>query len=114
MFCRFRLAHILARFLDVAYFWCSSACRYYLDMHVIEMGTRPLVKTAARLFRELCYSNKSQLMAGIICAGWDSAKGGQVRARLVDYGRVVRWTAPRWCHHCNLWFLVENRWFLIR
>lgn len=56
-------------------------CRYYLDMHVIEMGTPPLVKTAARLFRELCYSNKSQLMAGIICAGWDSAKGGQVRAR---------------------------------
>lgn len=54
-------------------------CRYYLDMHVIEMGTPPLVKTAARLFRELCYSNKSQLMAGIICAGWDSARGGQVR-----------------------------------
>lgn len=63
-------------------------CRYYLDMHVIEMGTPPLVKTAARLFRELCYSNKSQLMAGIICAGWDSAKGGQVRARLFDCGRV--------------------------
>lgn len=48
-------------------------------MHVIELGTPPLVKTAARLFRELCYSNKSQLMAGIICAGWDSSKGGQVR-----------------------------------
>lgn len=56
----------------------SDYVRYYLDMHVIEMGTPPLVKTAARLFRELCYSNKSQLMAGIICAGWDSAKGGQV------------------------------------
>lgn len=59
--------------------FCFPLFRYYLDMHVIEMGTPPLVKTAARLFRELCYSNKSQLMAGIICAGWDSAKGGQVR-----------------------------------
>ncbi|OSX71402.1 hypothetical protein BU14_0537s0010 [Porphyra umbilicalis] len=56
----------------------SDYVRYYLDMHVVEMGTPPLVKTAARLFRELCYSNKTQLMAGMICAGWDSAKGGQV------------------------------------
>lgn len=75
--------------------FCFRPCRYYLDMHVIEMGTPPLVKTAARLFRELCYSNKSQLMAGIICAGWDSAKGGQVRARgwsivVVSFGARLR------------------------
>lgn len=81
-------------------------CRYYLDMHVIEMGTPPLVKTAARLFRELCYSNKSQLMAGIICAGWDSAKGGQVRARdclVVDVSRRELLRASGvWSSRCRL------------
>jgi len=73
-----RRAFFSGLFLCTRLLWLSPR-RYYLDMHVIEMGTPPLVKTAARLFRELCYSNKSQLMAGMICAGWDSAKGGQVR-----------------------------------
>ncbi|KAJ7393230.1 Proteasome subunit beta type-6 [Desmophyllum pertusum] len=29
-------------------------------------------------FREICYSNRDQLTAGIICAGWDKREGGQV------------------------------------
>ncbi|CDF32448.1 Proteasome subunit beta type [Chondrus crispus] len=56
----------------------SDYVRYYLSMHDIELGEDPDVDTAAKLFRELCYHNKGQLMAGIIVAGWDKHKGGQV------------------------------------
>merc|ERR1711991_51953 len=52
--------------------------RYYLEMHGIEIGELPQVATAASLFRKLCYENKNNLMAGIICGGWDPVKGGQV------------------------------------
>lgn len=38
----------------------------------------PLVETAANVFRELCYNYRDSLMAGILVAGWDSRKGGQV------------------------------------
>eukprot|EP00123_Amoebidium_parasiticum_P022567 comp9011_c0_seq1/m.4204 comp9011_c0_seq1/g.4204 ORF comp9011_c0_seq1/g.4204 comp9011_c0_seq1/m.4204 type:complete len:217 (-) comp9011_c0_seq1:35-685(-) len=52
--------------------------KYYLSMHTVELGEQPLVATAANLFRLLCYGNREQLMAGIICAGYDKKKGGQV------------------------------------
>lgn len=38
----------------------------------------PKVSTIANLFREICYQNKQNLMAGIIVAGWDKYHGGQV------------------------------------
>ena len=44
----------------------------------IEMGGPPLVKTVAKVFREICYANRDDLTAGIICAGWDKSEGGQV------------------------------------
>lgn len=51
-------------------------------MHVlypsIEIGENVEVKTAASLFREMCYGYRDQLSAGIICAGWDKRNGGQV------------------------------------
>jgi len=56
----------------------SDIVKYYLDMHSIELGEPPLVKTAASLFQELCYNNKDRLLAGIICAGWDRLQGGSV------------------------------------
>lgn len=56
----------------------SDYVRYYLSMHDIELGEDPDVATASKLFRELCYHNKGQLMAGIIVAGWDRHEGGQV------------------------------------
>lgn len=56
----------------------SDYVRYYLSMHDIELGEDPDVATAARLFRELCYQNKANLMAGIIVGGYDAHKGGQV------------------------------------
>lgn len=37
------------------------------------------MKTAAMLFRNLCYERRDEASAGIICAGWDEREGGQVR-----------------------------------
>jgi len=51
---------------------------YHLNFHKMETGEAPLVKTAANIFRELCYSYRDQLTAGIICAGYDKEDGGQV------------------------------------
>eukprot|EP01125_Pyxidicula_operculata_P000271 TRINITY_DN10346_c0_g1_i1.p1 TRINITY_DN10346_c0_g1~~TRINITY_DN10346_c0_g1_i1.p1 ORF type:complete len:219 (+),score=46.32 TRINITY_DN10346_c0_g1_i1:50-706(+) len=52
--------------------------KFYLDMHAVELGELPLVKTAASLVQRMCYANKSQLLAGMIIGGWDPEKGGQV------------------------------------
>eukprot|EP00038_Savillea_parva_P007766 m.172396 g.172396 ORF g.172396 m.172396 type:complete len:224 (-) comp13529_c0_seq1:688-1359(-) len=51
---------------------------YHLDMHSVQTGGPPLVETAANVFRQICYSNRDGLSAGIICAGYDDIKGGQV------------------------------------
>ncbi|XP_071451234.1 proteasome subunit beta type-6 [Hetaerina americana] len=51
---------------------------YHLEFHEIELGEPPLVATAANVFRELCYNYRDTLTAGIIVAGWDKRKGGQV------------------------------------
>lgn len=44
----------------------------------MELGEEPLVEAAASVFRELCYNYRDSLMAGILIAGWDRKKGGQV------------------------------------
>ena len=49
----------------------------------VELEQPPLVKTAANVFRHFCYRYRDQLMASIICAGWDKIEGGQVSDRLV-------------------------------
>ena len=51
---------------------------FILWYHSIELGEEPLVNTAASLFRQICYEYRDSLVAGIICAGWDKKKGGQV------------------------------------
>ncbi|CAL7951542.1 unnamed protein product [Xylocopa violacea] len=56
----------------------SDIVAYHLSLHKMELGTEPLVETAANVFRELCYNYRDSLMAGILVAGWDSRKGGQV------------------------------------
>jgi len=48
------------------------------------MGEQPLVKTVANVFREICYANRDQMTAGIICAGWDKRQGGQVECSHID------------------------------
>lgn len=44
----------------------------------MELGEPPMVETGAAVFRELCYNYRDSLMAGILVAGWDRKKGGQV------------------------------------
>ena len=56
----------------------SDYVTYFMAGHKMEMGKAPKVQTAANVFRELCYTNKNMLMAGILVAGWDPIKGGQV------------------------------------
>ncbi|RLN83921.1 hypothetical protein BBJ28_00021464, partial [Nothophytophthora sp. Chile5] len=56
----------------------SDYVRYFLSSHAVDLGRLPKVHTAANLFRSLCYNNKDRLLAGIIVAGWDPVKGGQV------------------------------------
>jgi len=56
----------------------SDIVKYYLDIQSIESGSSPSVQIAASLFQQFCYNNKDNLLAGIICAGWDSSRGGSV------------------------------------
>ena len=56
----------------------ADVVKYQLELHSIETGEASRVSTAANMFKSICYSNREQLSAGIICAGWDKYKGGQV------------------------------------
>lgn len=44
----------------------------------MELGEPPLVEIGASVFREMCYNYRDSLTAGILVAGWDKRKGGQV------------------------------------
>merc|ERR1719382_1433242 len=50
----------------------------YLGQHAVELGKLPTVNTAANLFKLIAYNNKDRLLAGLIIAGWDEKRGGQV------------------------------------
>ena len=50
----------------------------WLSIFRMETGEEPLVRTAASVFRNLCYNNRDNLSAGILVAGWDKREGGQV------------------------------------
>mmetsp|Transcript_15630 Transcript_15630/g.23528 ORF Transcript_15630/g.23528 Transcript_15630/m.23528 type:complete len:230 (-) Transcript_15630:260-949(-) len=54
--------------------------RHYLCSHALEAERPPLVSTAASLCKRICYSNKDQLLASLIIAGWDPVDGGSVFA----------------------------------
>uniref|UniRef100_A0A3Q2P686 Proteasome 20S subunit beta 6 n=1 Tax=Fundulus heteroclitus TaxID=8078 RepID=A0A3Q2P686_FUNHE len=56
----------------------AEVVSYQLGFHSIELEEPPLVETAANLFRASCYRYREELMAGILVAGWDRRKGGQV------------------------------------
>ena len=51
---------------------------WFLEQHAMELGEEPDVLTAAKLLAKLAYENKSSLQAGLIVAGWDEKRGGQV------------------------------------
>lgn len=50
----------------------------FLGMHAIELGKNPTVNSCANLFQLLAYNNKDHLMAGLIVAGYDDERGGQL------------------------------------
>ncbi|XP_019967151.1 proteasome subunit beta type-6 [Paralichthys olivaceus] len=56
----------------------ADVVTYQLGFHSIELDEPPLVETAANLFRASCYRYREELSAGILVAGWDRRKGGQV------------------------------------
>ena len=52
----------------------KNQCEWY----EIEFGSPAPVHTAAHLFKNISYDYRDQLTAGLIVAGWDKNKGGQV------------------------------------
>ncbi|XP_017078558.1 proteasome subunit beta type-6 [Drosophila eugracilis] len=51
---------------------------YSLNYHENQTNKDALVFEAASEFRNYCYSYRESLLAGIIVAGWDAQRGGQV------------------------------------
>ncbi|KAH8410996.1 hypothetical protein KR222_005648 [Zaprionus bogoriensis] len=51
---------------------------YSLNYHRNQTSKEPLVWEAASEFRNFCYNYRDSLLAGIIVAGWDEERGGQV------------------------------------
>jgi 20S proteasome subunit beta 1 len=56
----------------------ADVVKYHLSFYEVQTGEPALVKTAANIFREMCYNYRDSLTAGIIVAGWDQKHGGQV------------------------------------
>uniref|UniRef100_A0A8C6T3L8 proteasome endopeptidase complex n=1 Tax=Neogobius melanostomus TaxID=47308 RepID=A0A8C6T3L8_9GOBI len=70
----------------------TSTNSFYKDVHdhllkhvlslaiaeVVAYQLAPLVETAAHLFKASCYRYREELTAGILVAGWDRRRGGQV------------------------------------
>ncbi|KAL2080177.1 hypothetical protein ACEWY4_023970 [Coilia grayii] len=60
----------------------AEVVNYQLDVHSVELGEDPLVRSAATLVKNISYKYKEELSAHLIVAGWDRKKGGQVYATL--------------------------------
>ena len=71
----------------------ADVVKYHLSFYEVQTGEPPLVKTAANIFREMCYNYRDSLTAGIIVAGWDHKFGGKEERA----GRVLAgWRAYTW------------------
>lgn len=66
----------------------ADMVRYYLQMYTVQHNEPPSIEVAGELFSKIVYSNKEALSAGIIVAGWDRYKGGQVYAVPLGGGLV--------------------------
>ncbi|XP_028820617.1 proteasome subunit beta type-9 [Denticeps clupeoides] len=60
----------------------AEAVNYQLDVHSMEVGEDPLVRSAATLVKSISYKYKEELSAHLIVAGWDRRGGGQVYVTL--------------------------------
>ncbi|KXN69491.1 20S proteasome subunit [Conidiobolus coronatus NRRL 28638] len=56
----------------------ADIMHYYMQLFAVQHDEAPTTQVAANLFQQICYSNKNNLSAGIIVAGWDKQKGGSV------------------------------------
>lgn len=58
----------------------ADIVKYHLQMYAAQLppGQTPSTKVAASIFQEICYNNKDNLTAGIICAGYDKHNKGSV------------------------------------
>ncbi|EDK44070.1 proteasome component PRE3 precursor [Lodderomyces elongisporus NRRL YB-4239] len=58
----------------------ADMVKYYLQIYSAQLpyGKKPTTNIAANVFQEICYNNKDNLTAGIICAGYDDKYGGSV------------------------------------
>ena len=62
----------------------TDAVRSQLEWYEIEME-KPTVHTAAHCFKNIGYDYRDQFSAGLIVAGWDKDKGGQVYSVSIFY-----------------------------
>ncbi|XP_006794526.1 proteasome subunit beta type-9 [Neolamprologus brichardi] len=60
----------------------AEIVNYQLDVHSIEVGEDPQVRSAATLVRNISYKYREELSAHLIVAGWDRRNGGQVFATM--------------------------------
>lgn len=63
---------------DASKFSILGSCLNLTFITSVQNAEPPATQIAAALFQELCYSNKDQLSAGIIIAGYDKRHGGEV------------------------------------
>ncbi|KAK6455855.1 nucleophile aminohydrolase [Scheffersomyces xylosifermentans] len=58
----------------------ADMVKYYLQIYASQLpfDEKPTTEVAANVFQEICYNNKDNLSAGIICAGYDSKNKGSV------------------------------------
>ncbi|NXH80491.1 PSB6 protein, partial [Edolisoma coerulescens] len=72
----------------------ADAVAYQLAFHSVELEEPPRVRTAARLFQQSCYRYREELSAGIIVAGWDPRRGGQVGSFQSQCPLFLPWSVP--------------------
>eukprot|EP00903_Cladosiphon_okamuranus_P006143 g6045.t1 len=71
--------HMLSRNVDTRDTqFVAGVIEAKMEAYRTEFGRSPTVRAVATACRNLCYGNKDQLSAGIICAGWDTREGGAV------------------------------------
>ncbi|PFH35897.1 proteasome subunit [Besnoitia besnoiti] len=60
----------------------TQIVKLYIQQYAQELpkGEDPRVEAAATVFQSLCYEHKDVLTAGLIVAGYDKVKGGQIYA----------------------------------
>jgi len=56
----------------------ADMVHYYLQMYQSRNDESPSTLTAASLFQGVCYSNKDNISAGLIIAGYDHRAGGEI------------------------------------